>query len=51
MYLKMFWKIEHLLKRANAQFSISFSKVFKTLLNFFLNLFQYFLKIEFDVMI
>ena len=36
---------------ANAPFSIIFSKVFKTLIKFFLNLFQCCLKIENDVMI
>ena len=44
-------EIEHLLKGANAWFSITFSKVFKTLLKFFLNFFQYFLKIKIDAMI
>ena len=37
--------------RANAPFSIIFSKVFKTFLKFFLNFFQCCLKIENDVMI
>ena len=36
---------------ANAPFSIFFSKVFKTVLKFFLNFYQCCLKIENDVMI
>ena len=36
---------------ANAPFSIIFSKVFKTLLKFFLGFFHCYLKIENDVMI
>ena len=46
-FLKI-WKMEHLPLRANAPFSIKFSKVFKTLLNYF---FLIYLKIENDVMI
>ena len=50
MYLKISWKMEHLLYGANAPFFEIFSKVFKTLLKFVLNFFQC-LKIEKDVMI
>ena len=50
VFLKILWKMEHLLKGANAPFSIIVSKVFKTLLKYFLN-FSICLKIEIDVMI
>ena len=48
MYLKILWKMEHMLFGANAPFSIIFSKVFKTKLNFFLN-FQCCFKIAFEI--
>ena len=43
--------MENFLKGENAQFSITFSKVLKTLLKFFLIYFQYCLKMKTDVMI